>query len=104
MSDESDIPAPTDSHRFFRASPEVYEGARLYLDAAFGHPKPGTSTCMPPVAEAPTDGEGRAYIALTLEQCAWPEVGPILDDLLASEQVEEVPRGDWESVTAGGEA
>lgn len=104
MSEELDaIPAPTHSHRFFRTSTEVYEGARAYMDSVFGHPKPGTTTCISPVAEAPKDDEGRVYVALAHAQCSWPEVAPVLEDLLAAQQVEEVEEADWPAATSSEE-
>jgi hypothetical protein len=72
-----------------------YEFARNTLDADFGHPKNGTSTCIPRHDEAPRDEQDRLYVALTNEQCSWPEVAAFLDH----PDVEEVTRAEWNSVT-----
>jgi hypothetical protein len=98
MNDEHDI-GPTDSHRFFRATPEVYEGMRQWLDAEFGHPKPGTQTCVPPLANAPQK-DGFVWVSASNEECA--KAGDVLDDLIDAGVIDEFERSDWASITQGG--
>jgi hypothetical protein len=98
MNDEHDI-GPTDSHRFLRTTPEVYEGMRQWLDAEFGHPKPGTQTCVPPLANAPQK-DGFVWVSASNEECA--KAGEVLDDLIDAGVIDEFERSDWASITQGG--
>jgi hypothetical protein len=79
--------------RYFRtASDEVYEQARLTLDAAWGHPNEETKTvtCIDPAAVAPRDAQGRIVLAVNTEFTQFPAAAAILPGLLASGAVEEI--------------
>lgn len=85
---------------FYRTSSDVYEMVRSGLDQAWGHPlyarhEPSatdvyTLSCLPPVADAVTDNEGRVYVALNEEMAEWPEVGPQIEMLLHAGMLEEI--------------
>lgn len=79
--------------RYFRtASDEVYEQARLTLDAAWGHPNEATKTvtCIDPAAVAPRDAQGRIVLAVNDEFCEYAVAVDLLPQLLASGAVEEI--------------
>jgi hypothetical protein len=81
--------------RFFRtSSSEVYEQARLTLDAAWGHPTADgkTITCVAPADVAPRDSEGRILLAVDDEFCTYSVAVDLLPQLLASGVVEEIDR------------
>lgn len=92
------------SHRFFRtASDEVYEQARLALDAAWGieHPQ----TCIEPAATAPRDTNGRILLGVDEDFCAYPAAAEMLPQLLAAGVVEEIDAETyWASFPQGGDA
>lgn len=92
MSEELEY-APTDSHRFFRVDPVIYEGIRSFMDAEFGHPKPGTVSCLPSLAEARRDELGNVLASATHAEAAL--AGDLLEELLIAEQVEEITRASW---------
>ena len=82
-----------DALRYFRtASDEVYEQARLTLDAAWGHPNPVTKTvtCIQPASVAPRDPQGRIVLAVDDEFCEYSVAVDLLPQLLASGVVEEI--------------
>lgn len=77
------------SHRYFRtASDEVYEQARLNLDAAWQIQPP--QTCIEPAATAPRDADGRILLAVDEEFCAYAAAAEMLPQLLASGLVDEI--------------
>jgi hypothetical protein len=80
--------------RFFRTSvDDVYEQARLTLDAAWGLPdQRGTMTCIEPAASAPRDAQGRILLAVADEFCTYSVAVDLLPQLLASGVVEEIDR------------
>ena len=78
------------SQRYFRASEEIYEQARLTLDAAWGHPGPVAVTCIEPAATAPRDANGMVLLAVDAEFCAYTTASELLPAMLASGQVEEI--------------
>ncbi len=83
-------------HRYFQTSREVYDTARLSLDAAFGHPNGRAETCLPP--EPPVASGDTVYLALPSEMAAWPEVEPLLAGLLADGQAVEIAEGEYQAV------
>lgn len=97
--DEEPNNAPLDSHRFFKASAEVYEGMRAHMDGEFGHPKPGTLTCLPPLNQTRKDGNGFVLASVSNAEAAL--AGDLLEDLLDAAIVEEVFRQDWEALAEG---
>ena len=86
------------SQRYFRtASDDVYEGVRLQLDEAWGHPTADgkTLTCFDPAEHAPRDAEGRLLLAVSEEFVTWEPAASILPGLIASGEVEEVSQADY---------
>jgi hypothetical protein len=84
--------------RYFRtAIDEVYEQARLTLDAAWGHPTPDgkTITCIDPAAVAPRDPQGRIVLAVDDEFCEYSVAVDMLPQLLAGGVVEEIDRATY---------
>jgi hypothetical protein len=82
--------------RFFRTdSEQLYEQTRATLDAAWGHPKPATVTCIDPAAVAPRDEAGRILLAVQDEFCTWEPASTLLPGLLDSGAVEEITRGEY---------
>lgn len=77
--------------RFFRAASDAtYEGVRLSLDAAWGHPKPGAVTCFDPAAVAPRDSRGRLVLAVSDAFCEMDHAAAVLPDLISSGAVTEI--------------
>ena len=79
--------------RYFRSpSDEVYEQARLTLDAAWGHPNETTKTitCIDPAAVAPRNAQGQIVLAVNDEFCAYSVAAEMLPQLLARGAVEEI--------------
>lgn len=89
--------------RYFRtASDEVYETARLTLDAAWGHPSEDgqTLTCIIPAAAAPRDAQGRILLAVHEDFCAYSVAVDLLPQLLASGAVEEIDEATYRAATS----
>jgi len=77
------------SHRYFRcSSDEVYEQARMGLDAAWGIEPP--QTCIEPAATAPRDSDGRILVGVDQEFCSYPAAAEMLPQLLADGLVDEI--------------
>lgn len=90
------------SHRYFRcASDEVYEQARLTLDAAWGIQPP--QTCIEPAATAPRDADGRIVLAVNEEFCGYPAAAEMLPKLLASGVVDEIDEATFRAALPAGE-
>ena len=84
------------THRFFRASPAVYEQVRSQVDAAWGYPTPvGTQTCIPPAAEQEKDSQGRCLLAVLVEWTTWEPVATLLPQLIAAGAVDEISEADY---------
>lgn len=80
-----------DTHRFFRASPEVYEAIRLQLDTVWGHgPGTGTETCYSPTATL--DHAGMAVLAVRCEFCEYSVAKEMIASLLGGSVIEELDR------------
>jgi hypothetical protein len=87
--------------RYFRtANDEVYEQARLMLDAAWGHPNEATKTvtCIDPAAVAPRDSQGRIMLAVRTEFCEYSVAVDLLPQLLAGGVVEEIDEATYLAV------
>ena len=84
----------TETHRFFRASPEVYEATRAAIDLVRGYPSCRAETAFPPIAQAVIDSEGRALLAVDVATLSEPEIAAVLPSLFAS-GVEEITRADY---------
>ena len=90
--------------RYFRtASDEVYEQARLTLDAAWGHPNEATKTvtCIDPAAVAPRDAQGRIVLAVPDSFCQFTVAADLLPQLLAAGVVEEIDEATYRAAFAG---
>jgi len=92
--------------RYFRtASDEVYEQARLMLDAAWGHPDEATKTltCIDPAAVAPRDSQGRIMLAVRTEFCEYSVAVDLLPQLLAGGVVDEIDAETYQDALHAGE-
>jgi hypothetical protein len=81
--------------RYLRtADATLYEGIRLQLDAAWGHPSADglTLTCITPAADAPRDSQGRIVLAVDDAFCEYEAAAAVLPQLLASGAVSEIDR------------
>jgi len=83
------------THRFFRATGEVYESVRSALDAAWGLPSNGQETVFDPAAVAPADSQGRSLLAVMSAFCEYEAVAAMLPELLASGAVEEIDEATY---------
>lgn len=84
------------SQRYFRtADVALYEQVRLGLDAAWGHPRGGTLTCIDPALVAPRDAQGRILLAVNEEFTKFPAAAAMLPNLLASGAVEEIAAAEY---------
>jgi len=81
---------------FRTASDDVYEQARLTLDAAWGHKSP--TTCFEPAATAPRDAQGRIVLAVDDEFCEYSVAVDLLPQLLAAGMVEEIEAAAYYAV------
>jgi len=87
--------------RYFRtAVDEVYEQARVTLDAAWGFPDEPTKTrtCFSPAAEGFRDGEGRLILAIHDEFATYSVAVDLLPELLAAGLVEEIDAATYHAV------
>lgn len=91
--------------RYFRASSdEVYEQARLTLDAAWGFPDEATKTrtCFTPAAEGVRDQDGRLLLAVHDEFATYSVAVDMLPQLLASGLVEEIDVATYDAAANPG--
>lgn len=88
---------------FLTASDEIYEQARLTLDAAWGHPNEATKTvtCIDPAAVAPRDAQGRIVLAVLESFCEFTVAADLLPQLLAAGVVEEIDKATYRAAFAG---
>ena len=90
--------------RYFRceAGDEVYEQARLALDAAWSHPnaETKTQTCIDPAAVAPRDAAGHIVLAVNDEFCAYPAAEEMLSLMLSSGSASETTADEYASAVA----
>lgn len=83
-------------NRFFRCNDDqVYEAARLGLDAAWGHVAP--TTCIDPAEVAPRDSQGRVVLAVNQEFCEYAAAAELLPQLLASGAVDEITQAEYQA-------
>lgn len=78
------------THRFFKASPTVYEAIRKQIDAAWGYPTAHTQTSIPPAAEQHKAADGDCLMGVKVEWTTWEPVATLLPQLIAAGQVEEI--------------
>jgi hypothetical protein len=86
--------------RYFRSTPAVYAAICAQLDAAYGYPNVATKTerTLPLVAELPTDGTGRVYLAVSAEYCEFILPSQMLPQLIAAGVVEEITEAAYQAV------
>jgi hypothetical protein len=86
--------------RYFCSTPAVYGSICSQLDAAYGYPNAETKTerSLPLVADLPTDGQGRVYLAISSEYCEFILPSEMLPQLIASGAVEEVAAAVYEAL------
>jgi hypothetical protein len=80
---------------FLRSTPEIYESARAAMDVARGLPSRGQVTSFSPAAEAPTDENGRVYLALRDSDLAATGAGDLLTPLVQAGHVEIVDEATY---------
>jgi hypothetical protein len=78
--------------RYFRSTPAVYASICAQLDAAYGYPNAATKTArtLPLVADLPSDDQGRVYLRISAEYCAYNLPSEMLPQLITSGAVEEI--------------
>jgi hypothetical protein len=86
--------------RYFRSTPAVYASICAQLDAAYGYPNAATKTerTLPLVADLPTDGDGRVYLAVSAEYCDFILPSQMLPQLIAAGVVEEITEAAYQAV------
>lgn len=83
------------THRFLKASPEVYEAMRAQVDASWGYPTEHTQTSIPPAAEQNKDSDGDCIIGVKSEWCEWEPVATLLPQMIAAGQIEEITEVEY---------
>jgi hypothetical protein len=86
--------------RYFRSTPAVYAGICAQLDAAYGYPNEATKTLrtLPLVADQPSDGQGRVYLAVSEAYCNFDLPSQLLPQLLTAGLVEEITAAQYEAL------
>ena len=86
--------------RYFRSTPAVYADICAQLDAAYGYPNAETKTdrTLPPVAELPSDVQGRVYLGISAAYCEYNLPSEMLPQLLAAGLVEEITAAQYAAV------
>jgi len=86
--------------RYFRSTPAVYADICAQLDAAYGYPNEATKTLrtLPLVADLPSDGQGRVYLAISAAYCDYNLPSELLPQLIAAGLVEEITAAQYASV------
>jgi acetyl/propionyl-CoA carboxylase alpha subunit len=80
---------------FLRAFAAVYEQARAAMDAARGLPSKGQVTSFTPAASAPTDAQGRVYLALRESDTTAPGADQMIADMVQAGYVEVVTEAEY---------
>jgi acetyl/propionyl-CoA carboxylase alpha subunit len=88
---------------YLRASFAVYEQARAAMDAARGLPANGQITSFTPAADAPTDAQGRVYLALRESDTTAPGADQMIADMVQAGYVEFVTEADYMAALPQGE-
>jgi hypothetical protein len=89
------------SHRYFRATEEVYEDVRRTLDQAWGLPdSTGTVTCILPANVGIRDENGLMLLAVQDEFCGFTVAVDVLPQLLASGAIEEIQESAYRVVVS----
>jgi len=91
--------------RYFRASSdEVYEQARLTLDAVWGHPDESRNirSCITPAVDAPRGNDGRVVLAVHDEFVQYSVAVDLLPQLLAMGVVDEIDAATYHAAANPG--
>jgi hypothetical protein len=83
------------THRFFKASPDVYESLRAQIDAAWGYPTAYTQTSIPTADEQARDASGMCIMGVKAEWITWEPVATVLPQMLAAGQIEEITESQY---------
>lgn len=83
------------THRFFKASSEVYDAMRSQIDAAWGYPTIHTQTCIPSAADQHKATDGDCVLGVKAEWCEWEPVATLLPQMLSSSQIEEISESEY---------
>jgi len=83
---------------FCTASDELYEHARLTLDAAWCHVLP--VTCIDPAAVAPRDSQDRIVLAVNEEFCEYPAAAEMLSLVLGSGEAYEITEAEYRAAVS----
>ena len=83
------------THRFFKASPEVYESLRSEIDAAWGYPTAYTQTCIPPAAEQHKAQNGDCVMGVKTAWTTWEPVATLLPQMIAAGQIREITEAEY---------
>ena len=87
------------THRFFKASPDVYESLRAQIDAAWGYPTAHTLTSIPPADEQAKDASGMCIMGVKSEWTTWEPVATVLPQLIDAGAVAELTEAEyWASI------
>lgn len=87
------------THRFFKASPQVYESLRAQIDAAWGYPTAYTQTSIPPADEQAKDASGMCIMGVKSEWTTWEPVATVLPQLIDAGAVLELTEAEyWASI------
>ena len=86
--------------RYFRSTPAVYRSICSQLDAAYGYPNAETKTerALPLAETLPSDPQGRVYLAISAEYCAYILPSEMLPQLIAAGMAEEITAGQYAAV------
>lgn len=86
--------------RYFRCGPQVYAAIGAQLDAAYGYPNAATKTerALPLASTLPSDSQGRVYLAIQNDFCAYILPSQMLPELLASGDIEEITEAQYRAV------
>ena len=87
-------------NRYFRSTDAVLNAIRQQLDDAWGYPDETskTTTVLPPPEKCRHDALGKVYLFVAADMCEWPPVNELLPPLLASGQVEELTKEQYQQV------
>ena len=73
------------------------------MDAARGLPSKGQVTSFTPAAQAPTDDQGRVYLALRESDTTAPGADQMIADMVTAGHVEIVAEADYQAAMSQGD-
>lgn len=83
------------THRFFKASPAVYESLRAQIDAAWGYPEPLTETSIPPTGEQWKHADGDCMMGVRVEWLEWEPVASMIPQAIQAGLVTEISSEEY---------